>query len=42
MGSGNRTLAEESELDASLIKTVLIIGTTVFVVFILGVALFLP
>ncbi len=42
MGSGNRTLAEESELDASLIKTVLVLGTVVFVVFILGVGLLLP
>jgi hypothetical protein len=39
MASGNRTLAEETELDAGLIKAVLSLGTGMFVIFILGVAL---
>jgi hypothetical protein len=39
MASGNRTLAEETELDAGLIKAVLSLGTGLFVIFILGVGL---
>ena len=39
MAGGNRTLDQELQLDASLIKTVLILGTTLFVAFILGVGL---
>jgi hypothetical protein len=39
MASGNRTLAEELELDAGLIKTILILGTILFVIFIMGVGL---
>jgi hypothetical protein len=39
MASGNRTLAEETELDAGLIKAVLSLGMVLFVIFILGVAL---
>lgn len=39
MASGNRTLAEEEKLDAGLIRTVLVLGTSLFVIFIVGVGL---
>ena len=41
MASGNRTLSEELKLDAGLIRAVLILGTSLFVIFILGVGLLL-
>jgi hypothetical protein len=41
MASGNRTLSEELELDAGLIKAVLTLGTSLFVIWIIGVGLLL-